>query len=89
MAGGMLRTAQTPLEVDCGVGCSSLHCTDYNACTARTACTVEGLAEGGERMNGLAYRPWVFPGSEQSQGEYSVVPDGRVWQCRWRWVTGR
>ena len=32
---------------------------------------------------GFAYLPWVFSGSDQSQDEYSVVPDERVWQCKW------
>lgn len=52
MAGGMLPANSADslgtLEVTCGVGCSSLQCT---------ARTVEGLAEEGERMNGLACLP--------------------------------
>lgn len=41
-------------------------------------------------MNGLlTFLCWVFRGQAQSPNEYSVFPDGRVWQCsRWGGLQG-
>lgn len=95
MAGGMLRAAQTPLEPwKLLVGLAARHCnalTTMHALHALQAPLKGWLKEVRENdwACSLAYLPWVFPGSEQSQGECSVVPDGRVWQCRWGWVPRR
>lgn len=71
MAGGTLRTAQTDSLGSCLWGwlVTALHCA---ACTA---CAVEGL-----RWACLPSLGSQSLSSDQSQGEYSVVPDRRLWQ---------